>query len=71
MAGSYTTISGDTWDGIAKKVYGSESQAGFLMERNRELIETWRFDAGVKINTPDLPEERDGLMPPWKYEANV
>ena len=71
MAGSYATISGDTWDGIAKKVYGSESQAGFLMEQNRELIETWQFDAGVKINTPDLPEERDGLMPPWKYEANV
>ena len=42
----YTTKSGDTWDVIAKEVYGSEYHA------------------------PALEEERDGLMPPWKYEAS-
>ena len=26
--------------------------------------------AGVELNTPALEEERDGLMPPWKYEAS-
>ncbi len=27
-------------------------------------------NAGVELNTPALEEERDGLMPPWKYEAS-
>lgn len=66
----YTTKSGDTWDAIAKAVYGSEYHADFLMEANREHIETFVFSAGVMLNTPALPEERDGQLPPWKYEAS-
>ena len=60
----YTTISGDTWDMIAKKVYGSEYHADILMEANREHIGTFSFNAGVVLKTV-----RDGLLPPWKYEA--
>ena len=33
---SYTTKSGDTWDGIAKTVYGDELKADVLMTANRE-----------------------------------
>ena len=65
----YTTISGDTWDMIAKKVYGSEYHADILMEANREYIDTFSFNAGVVLNTPALKNVRDGLLPPWKYEA--
>lgn len=67
---AYTTKSGDTWDGIAKEVYGSEYYADVLMEANRGHIETFLFQAGVKLNTPALEEERDGGLPPWKYEAS-
>ena len=67
---AYTTISGDTWDGIAKKVYGNELKADVLMAANPEHIETFIFSAGVELKTPALTEARAGTLPPWKYEAN-
>ena len=36
----YTTKSGDTWDVIAKEVYGSEYHADALMAANPEHIDT-------------------------------
>jgi hypothetical protein len=66
----YTTKSGDTWDVIAKEVYGSEYHADVLMAANPQEIDTFIFNAGVELNTPALEEKRDGLMPPWKYEAS-
>lgn len=66
---SYTTISGDTWDGIAKSVYGQEKYADLLMQNNPEKISVFRFDAGVEIATPALPEEKSGFLPPWKFEG--
>lgn len=66
----YTTKSGDTWDVIAKEVYGSEYHADVLMAANPQEIDTFIFNAGVELNTQALEEERDGLMPPWKYEAS-
>lgn len=67
---AYITKSGDTWDMIAKKVYGSEYHADVLMAANAAHIETFIFQAGVELSTPALEEERNGLLPPWKYEAN-
>lgn len=67
---AYTTRSGDTWDRIAKEVYGSEYHADLLMAANREHIETFVFSAGVELSTPGLTEERNGLLPPWKFEAS-
>lgn len=66
----YITKSGDTWDSIAKEVYGSEYRADVLMAANHDHIGTFLFSAGTALNTPALEEERDGLLPPWKYEAN-
>lgn len=34
----YTTVQGDTWDIIAKKVYGNEKYAGYLMEIGRAHV---------------------------------
>lgn len=67
---AYTTKSGDTWDVIAKQVYGSEYHADILMAANPQQINTFLFEAGVVLATPVLKEERDGLLPPWKYEAS-
>ena len=67
---AYITKSCDTWDMIAKEVYGSEYHADVLMAANAAHIETFIFQAGVELSTPALEEERNGLLPPWKYEAN-
>ena len=67
---AYITKSGDTWDMIAMDVYGSEYHADVLMAANAAHIETYIFQAGVELSTPALEEERNGLLPPWKYEAN-
>ena len=40
------------------------------MAANAAHIETFIFQAGVELSTPALEEERNGLLPPWKYEAN-
>lgn len=66
----YITKSGDTWDVIAKEVYGSEYHADVLMAANPEHIGTFAFASGVTISTPELTQERNGLLPPWKYEAD-
>ena len=47
----YTTKSGDTWDVIAKEVYGSEYHADVLMAANPQEIDTFIFNAGVELNT--------------------
>lgn len=66
---TYTTVSGDTWDLIALKVYGSELKADWLMQNNLGLIHITRIDSGVVLSTPELPEEKSGDLPPWKAGA--
>lgn len=70
MDKTYTTISGDTWDVIAKAVYGNEYHADILMAANPEHIGTFAFHAGVSIKVPLLTEEADGELPPWKFTAD-
>ena len=55
---SYTTISGDTWDGIAKTVYGAERYADYLMQQNPTKINVFRFDAGASHPPPAGRKER-------------
>ena len=43
----YTTKSGDTWDVIAKEVYGSEYHADVLMAANPQEIDTFIFNPGA------------------------
>lgn len=64
---AYTTKSGDTWDSIAKAVYGSELRADVLMAANREYVDVFRFDSGTELSTPAVTEtEADDTLPPWK-----
>lgn len=62
----YTTVSGDMWDTIAKKVYGDEYCVDVLMQANPENIGTFQFGAGVVLQTPELKMEQSGSLPPWK-----
>lgn len=68
MDTTYTTRQGDQWDAIAEKVYGDEKYAGYLMEQNLPLLDIFEFDAGTALNTPALPEEQDGGLPPWRFQ---
>lgn len=63
---TYKTIQGQTWDEIAKEVYNSEKQAGFLMQSNPELLDFFIFPEGIVLRTPDLPEEKRSELPPWR-----
>lgn len=65
----YTTVLGDTWDIIAKKVYGDEYKADKLMDANRELLNCFIFSAGIVVNCPEIGSERASYpegYPEWR-----
>ncbi|MBR6849785.1 MAG: tail protein X [Lachnospiraceae bacterium] len=65
MAKVYTTISGEQWDEIAKKVYGSEKKVSFLMSNNQDKLDYFIFPEGVKLIVEDLPTE-ESTLPVWR-----
>jgi phage tail protein X len=65
----YITKSGDTWDIIAKEVYGDEMRLSFLMKNNGDLLTYFVFPSGVVVKIYDLPEEADEEdedIPDWR-----
>jgi len=66
MADTYKTISGDTWDAIAFRVYGSENYVGWLMKHNLPYVGQFVFEAGVVLQTPKVPETADSGLPAWR-----
>lgn len=62
----YVTIQGDTWDGIAFKLYGDESQFVQIMNCNTVHINTVIFSAGVKLHVPEAQPQTATNLPPWK-----
>ena len=70
MEKTYTTKQGDAWDAIAFQVYGDVIYTGFLMQANFPHLDTFVFDAGVVLQTPDLPEDDDlANAPIWRTTA--
>ncbi|WP_025847597.1 tail protein X [Paenibacillus ehimensis] len=62
----YTTIQGDMWDGIAKKVLGAEKHMTLLIEANPEYRETVIFPAGIALVIPAIAAPITSQLPPWK-----
>lgn len=62
---TYTTIQGQTWDMISKEVYGTELNAGRLMEANPKQLGVFIFPAGIVLDTPEI-EEQESNLPPWR-----
>ena len=67
----YKTVLGDTWDIIARKVYGSgkEKYAHYLMNANRDLLDEFIFSAGVEVICPDISDKSSELpdaYPEWR-----
>lgn len=66
---TYTTLSLDTWDVIAKKLYGTEVLMDRLIRANLEHRKTVFFSAGVVLKVPDVDTGSAELaenLPPWK-----
>ena len=66
---SVTTIQGDTWDTVAKRVYGDERRAEALMEcrDNIRLLDMQVFPGGICISTPELPDDSAAYdLPEWR-----
>lgn len=61
----YMTKNGQCWDEVAREVYGSERYAGTLMEMNRDKLDIFIFQAGVKLLTPAIRLQQDSV-PPWR-----
>ena len=64
----YTTISGDTWDLIAFKVYdglGGEKLTHILLDANTQHLGTVIFPAGVELDVPEVYAPASKGLPPW------
>ncbi|WP_313579557.1 tail protein X [Lacrimispora sp.] len=66
MMETYNTVQGDTWDTIAKKVYGAEKHLDYLMKNNFNLLDHFIFPAGIVVNTPSLPDRKAKGIPEWR-----
>lgn len=66
MFNTYTTISGDTWDIVAYKVWGNEMYTDSLIKANLEHKDTFIFPAGVTLTLPEIELEVSESLPPWK-----
>ena len=69
---TYTTISGDTWDVIAKKTYGDELKADRLMQQreNLPLLDYQVFPSGIEVYIPDISDEDayEADLPDWRKD---
>lgn len=62
----YRTLQGDTWDGIAVKVYGDEKYMNALLEANQVHRERIIFPANVILSLPNVATQATSILPPWK-----
>lgn len=63
----YVTVSGDTFDIIAKKILGDEMLAEQIMSANLHLIDYIVFPANVEVNIPEVTiETKSNNLPPWR-----
>ena len=62
----YTTISGDEWDGICFKHYGTEMVIADVMNANLQYVNYVVFPAGIVLNMPDIETVKETAnKPPW------
>lgn len=66
----YTTVSGDTFDNIAYKMYGDEKHAISIIEANIYFAEVIIFSGGVELNIPKVETASTINLPPWKRGGN-
>ena len=65
---TYTTIQGDTWDGMAYALYGAEKYMHYLIMANLDYADVLIFSQGVELTVPDLPDEPSEDVPFWRED---
>ncbi len=69
MPVQYTsTIQGDTWDRLAKRVYGDELLCDVLMQASPVHLNTVIFPAGVVLVVPETEKSVRSAPPPWRAQ---
>lgn len=66
MRKTYTTIQGDMWDLIAKRLYDDEAVLNVLLAANPAYIDTVVFPAGVVLVVPEYTAPVTSILPPWR-----
>ena len=64
-----TTIQGDTWDILAKRLYGNELFMDVLINANINHRRIAIFPAGIVLQVPEVDTTAladDPDLPPWK-----
>lgn len=65
----YTTIQGDTFDGIALEAYNDEMMATEIMAANPDYCDVLIFDAGYALKIPIFDGKTSPeTLPPWRRE---
>lgn len=63
---TYTTISGDEWDLICFKHYGTEMVMDEVIHANPQYIQVAVFSAGITLIMPEIATvEITQNKPPW------
>lgn len=66
---TYTTVMGDTFDGLALTFYSNEKMASVIMAANPDHCSTLVFDAGVELFIPIVENAtQPETLPPWRRE---
>lgn len=65
---TYTTVSGDTFDLIAHRLYGNCRRVKGLMQANSQYLDILIFPAGLVLTVPEAEEEQTDTdsLPPWR-----
>lgn len=64
-----TTKLGDTWDMIAYRELGHCRWTEKLINANRQHVDTLIFRSGVELTLPDVTNERQSKLPPWRTDT--
>jgi phage tail protein X len=71
----YVSTQGDAWDMIAMRVYGlkrgNEHLMYRLLEHNYPLRDISIFSAGIAVLVPDIQNETEIPLVPWKVTTVV
>ncbi len=69
-----TTIQGDTWDILSKRLYGNELFMDVLINANIDYRRIVIFPAGIVLQVPDVDVTEfalDSDLPPWKRSGGA
>lgn len=66
MRRTYTTIQGDMWDLIAKRLYNNEASLNVLLRANQQYADIVVFPAGIVLEAPKYTAPVTSMLPPWR-----